>query len=307
MVVTNYEQATLVRKQLPQVKHVIAEPTGRNTAPCVGLASAIIAKHDPQGVMCVLPSDHVIPNPKPYVTVLRDVLQMVREQDVLVTIGIKPTAPHTGYGYIHVGKPLPSNTVKHKTQFWFAKRFVEKPNLANAKKFLNSGRYRWNAGMFAWSVSSIQKALAKYQPAIAAGCQRIQGSVGKKTFKSTLAREYARMEKISVDYAIMEKADNVVVANGNFEWDDVGDWPAVGRHLTKDNQGNAMRGAFVGINSKNCVVVGKDRHLVTAVGVNDLVIVHTPDATLVCHKNDAQKVRDLVKKVAANTKYRSLL
>ncbi len=307
MVVTNQEQAPLVRKQLPQVKHIIAEPMGRNTAPCIGLAAAIIAKHDPEGVMCVLPADHVIPKPTKYLAVLREVLKIASEKNVLVTIGIKPTTPHTGYGYINVGKPLSGHTSIYRTLFWSAKQFIEKPNLVKAKKFLSSGHYRWNAGMFAWSIKSIQQALAEHQPRIAEGCQRIQKTVGKKTFTATLKREYAKMEKISIDYAIMEKANNVIVANGNFEWDDVGDWPAVGRHIPSDQEGNSVRGEFVGIDAKNCVVLGKNRHVVTAVGVSDLVIVHTPDATLVCHKSEAQKVRDLVKKIGNNSSYRSLL
>ena len=136
---------------------------------------------------------------------------------------------------------------------------------------------------------------------------RIQAKAGTKTFARVLAREYPKMEKISVDYAIMEKADNVVVANGDFDWDDVGDWPAIGRHYEKDGSGNVARGEFVGLDASGCIIVGDNKHLVAAVGVRDLVIVHTADATLVCHKNDAQKVREIVKRLAADKKYKRLL
>jgi mannose-1-phosphate guanylyltransferase len=295
MVVTNREQATLVRKQLPRVKHVIAEPMGRNTAPCIALATAMIARLDPNAVIVVVPADSWVGDAEKYRRVVCESLALAAQQDVLITIGIQPTSPHTGYGYVQVGALL-------QGRFFNAKRFVEKPDLARAKKFLATGEYRWNAGMFVWSARAIQRAFEKLQPAMAAGCARL-ASRKLKDF----AREYQRLEKISVDYAIMEKADNVVVANGDFPWDDVGDWPAVGRHYEKDAAGNVARGGFVGLDASDCVVVGDKKHLVAAVGVRDLVIVHTPDATLVCHKNEAQKVRELVKKLAGGRKYRKLL
>jgi len=307
MVVTNREQALQVHKQLPRVKHIVAEPTGRNTAPCVALAAAMISKQDPGAVMAVVPADSYIENVQRYRQVVGDALALAREQDVLVTIGIKPTFPHTGFGYIQIGEALSSQQSAFSTQFWKAQRFVEKPDQETAKRFFESGEYRWNAGMFVWSCRAIIEAFRKYAPDIWAGCERIQQSTGAKSSARVLAREYAKMQKISVDYAIMEKADNVVVANGDFDWDDVGDWPAVERHFAKDANGNVARGEFVGLDATNCVVIGDGMHVVAAVGVRDLVIVHTPDATLVCRKSEAQKVRDLVKKLAEQKKYKKLL
>lgn len=295
VVVTNREQAPLVRKQLPWAKHVIAEPLGRNTAPCIALATAMIARLDPNAVIAVVPADSWIGDEKKYRRVVGESLALAAQREVLITIGIQPTSPHTGYGYVQVGALL-------QGRFFNAKRFVEKPDLARAEKFLATGEYRWNAGMFVWSARAIQRAFEKLQPEMATGCARL-ASRKLKDF----AREYQRLEKISVDYAIMEKADNVVVANGDFPWDDVGDWPAVGRHYEKDAAGNVARGGFVGLDASDCVVIGDKKHLVAAVGVRDLVIVHTPDATLVCHKNEAQKVRELVKKLAGGRKYRKLL
>ncbi len=304
MVVTNREQAPLVRKQLPRVKNVIAEPMGRNTAPCIGLAAAIINKRDPDGVMAVLPADSYISDAAGYRRVVRDALELAKQQDVLVTIGIQPASPHTGYGYIQVGETLDTRAV---TKFWKAHRFVEKPDLKTAREFLAAGDYRWNAGMFVWSVRAILAAFEKYQPDMAASLRRIEKAVGTKSFNVVVKREYARMEKISVDYAIMEKAGNVVVANGDFDWDDVGDWPAVERHYPKDANGNVARGEAVALNANNCVIVSAGNHLVAVVGVSDLVVVHTADATLICHKSEAQRVREIPKQLATQPKYKKLL
>ena len=304
VVVTNHEQVPLVRRQLPRVKHVIGEPLGRNTAPCIGLAAAIIGKQDADGVMAVLPADSYIRDTKSYRRVVGEALRLAATRDVLLTIGIQPTSPHTGYGYIQVGEELSTGSA---TKFWKARRFVEKPDRKTAEEFLASGDYRWNAGMFVWSVRAVVEAYRQHQPTLWDACLRIQETFGAKSFARVLKREYPKMEKISVDYAIMEKADNVVVANGDFDWDDVGDWPAMGRHYGKDGSGNVVRGEFVGLDASDCIVVGDKKHLVAAVGVRDLVIVHTPDATLVCHKNEAQKVREVVKKLAAEKKYKRLL
>jgi mannose-1-phosphate guanylyltransferase len=302
VVVTNAAQAPAVRRQLPRVKHVIAEPVGRNTAPCIALATAMIARLDPDAVMAVVPADSWIGDVAKYRRVVGESLALATERDVLVTIGIQPTSPHTGYGYIQVGEALGSPLSALRTQFWKAQRFVEKPDRRTAEEFLTSGRYRWNAGMFVWSARSIGQAFEKFQPVMAQSCARLAATQLKN-----FAREYQRLEKISVDYAIMEKADNVVVANGDFPWDDLGDWPAIARHNPKDAAGNVARAEFVGLDAADCVIVGDKNHLVAAVGVRDLVIVHTPDATLVCHKNEAQKVRELVKKLGEQKKYRNLL
>ena len=296
VVVTNHEQAALVRKQLPRVTHVIGEPLGRNTAPCIGLAAAIIGKQDPNAVMAVVPADSYIRDTESYRRVVSASLALAGQRDVLITIGIKPASPHTGYGYIKFGRGFTRQGVR----FWDVERFVEKPDAETAKRFFESGEYRWNAGMFVWHVRTIREAFEKHQPALWAG-------IGKITNARSLRRIYPTLEKISVDYAIMEKADNVMVADGKFDWDDVGDWQAIGRHYEKDDGGNVARGAFVGLDASDCIVVGDPKHLVAAVGVRDLVIVHTADATLVCHKNASQKVREIVKRLATEKKYKRLL
>ncbi|HUJ11704.1 MAG TPA: mannose-1-phosphate guanylyltransferase [Verrucomicrobiae bacterium] len=299
VVVTNREQAKLVRQQLPRVKHVIAEPMGRNTAPCIALATAVIARLDPSAVIVVVPADSWVGDVEKYRRVVHESLALAAQQDVLITIGLRPTSPHTGYGYIRFKR---GGFARGKVRFRDVERFVEKPDFKTAKRFFEKGEYLWNAGMFVWHVRSIWKAFEKLQPVMAKSCARLAATKLKN-----FAGEYQRLEKISVDYAIMEKADNVVVANGEFPWDDLGDWAAIGRHYAKDAAGNVSRGEFVGLDSIDCIVVGNQKHLAVTVGVRDLVIVHTPDATLVCHKKAAQKVRELVKKLASKQKYRKLL
>lgn len=294
MVVTQREQAPLVRRQVPRVKYVVPEPMGKNTAPCVGLAAAIIGQHDPEAVMAVVPADSWIGDGERYREVVSSALELAGQRDVLITIGIQPVTPHTGYGYVQVGERIDG-------RFWKARRFVEKPDRATAEQFLASGEYRWNAGMFVWSVRAINAAFAQHQPAMAENCRAMQAAVGTKSFTRVVAREFAKMEKISIDYAIMEKAGNVVVANGDFEWDDVGDWAAVERHASGAGP------ARVEVDAAGCVVAGEAGHLVGLVGVKDIVVVHTRDATLVCHKGEAQKVRDLVKKLAGEKKFQKLL
>jgi mannose-1-phosphate guanylyltransferase len=281
IVVTNAEQAPLIRKQLPRVKHIVAEPAARNTAPCIALAAAVIRERDPDAVMVVVPADSYIPDAQHYRRVVSDALTLAGREKVLITIGIQPTSPHTGYGYIQLGERI-------NDRFWKARRFVEKPDRATAEQFLASGEYRWNAGMFVWSLRAIGEAFQKYRPEL-------------WTDVRSLKCAYRKLEKISIDYAVMEKAGNVVVANGDFAWDDVGDWAAVERH---GKQGGPD---FVSVDSTGCVVAGEAGHTVAAVGVSDLVIVHTRDATLVCRKSDAQRVRELVKKLAGERKYRKLL
>jgi mannose-1-phosphate guanylyltransferase len=280
VIATNAEQAPLIRKQLPHVKHILAEPVGRNTAPCIAMAAAYIAERDPEAVMAVVPADSHIPDTARYRRVVGDALALAARENVLITIGIQPSSPHTGYGYIQLGDRL-------SDRFWKARRFVEKPDRATAEQFLATGEYRWNAGMFVWSLRAIGEAFQKYRPEMWADVRSLRG-------------RYPKLEKISIDYAIMEKADNVVVANGDFAWDDVGDWAAVERH---EHTGPD----FVSVDSTGCVVAGEPGHTVAAVGVNDLVIVHTRDATLVCRKDDAQRVRELVKKLAGERRHQKLL
>src|ERR1700733_3018972 len=221
-IITNAVQAPEVRKQLPKLpkQNVIAEPCGRDTCAAVTLGAAIVGARSTTAVMAVLPADHVIPDEKKFQQVLADAFDLATRGRAIVTIGIKPTEPTTGYGYIQVGEPLPppQGVKAYKTTFFRAERFVEKPNFEKALEYVNSGQYRWNAGMFIWSFVTVTEGLQKHQPEMFAACQRWFKVANNPTkLAKVLAKEYPAVKKVSIDYALMEKAQNVIVADGSFE------------------------------------------------------------------------------------------
>ncbi len=315
LVITNAVQAPEVRRQLPKLPkdNVIAEPCGRDTCAAVTLGAAIVGARSTTGVMAVLPADHVIPEDKKFQQVLADTFDLAGRGQVIVTIGIKPTEPATGYGYIHVGAelPPPHGVKRYKTAFFKAERFVEKPNFERALEYVNSGQYRWNAGMFIWSFVTVTQGLEKHQPDMAAACQRwfkFANTPAKLT--KTLAKEYPDVKKISIDFALMEHAQNVVVADGAFEWDDLGSWTALARHLKADPEGNCAVADFIHVDAARNIVYDartRTRTPIAIVGLRDSIIVQTDDATLVAHKSQAQKVKELVAKLAASKEYKALV
>ena len=314
LIITNEVQAPQVRRQLPRLpkENVIAEPCGRDTCAAVTLGAALVGARSTTGVMAVLPADHVIPEEKKFQQVLSDAFDLAGRGQVIVTIGIKPTEPATGYGYIHVGEPLPPpHGVKpYKTTFSKAERFVEKPNLEKAVEYLNSGHYRWNAGMFIWSFVTITQGLEQHQPDMAQACQRWFKAAESGKLAKVLAKEYPAINKISIDFALMEHAQNVVVADGAFAWDDLGSWTALGRHLKPDAEGNCAMADFVHVDATRNIVYDartKNRTPIALVGIRDSIIVQTDDATLVAHKSQAQKIKELVAKLAASKDYKKLV
>jgi mannose-1-phosphate guanylyltransferase len=313
-VITNAAQAAEVRKQLPKLPkgNVVAEPIGRDTCAAVTLGAAIVGQASTSGVMAVLPADHVIPEEKKFQQVLADSFDLASRGQVIVTIGIKPTEPATGYGYIHAGNalPPPQGVKAYKTAFFKAERFVEKPNYETAQQYLSSGQYRWNAGMFIWSFVTITQGLEKHQPEMAAACQRWFKAAGAKKLDKVLAKEYPEIKKVSIDYALMEHAQNVVVADGSFEWDDLGAWPALARHIKPDAEGNCARADFVHVDAARNIIFDartKNRTPIAVVGLRDSILVQTDDAVLLAHKSQAQKIKDLVKKLAESKEYRKLI
>src|SRR5258705_2463513 len=243
-----------VRKQLPKLPkdNIIAEPCGRDTCAAVTLGAALVGARSTTAVMAVLPADHIIPEEKKFQQILADAFDLAARGQVIVTIGIKPTEPATGYGYIHVGEPLPppAGVKRYKTTFSRAERFVEKPNFEKAVEYLNSGQYRWNAGMCIWSFVTITEGLQKHQPEMLAACQRwfkVGSNPGK--LNKVLAKEYPDIKKISIDFALMEHAHNVVVADGAFAWDDLGSWTAMARHIKPDAEGNCAPADFIHVDA----------------------------------------------------------
>ncbi len=314
-IITNAVQAPEVRKQLPKLPkdNVVAEPVGRDTCAAVTLGAALVGARSTKGVMAVLPADHVIPDAKKFQQVLSDAFDVAASGQVIVTIGIKPNEPATGYGYIQTGAvlPTPVGGKKCKTTFFKAERFVEKPDLATAEKYVASGDYRWNAGMFVWSFVTVTNSLEQHQPEMFAACQRwFKAAAVPAKLNRVLAKEYPEIKKISIDYALMEKAQNVVVADGAFEWDDLGAWPALSRHIKQDAEGNAAVAELIHVDSARNIVFDartKNRTPIALVGLRDTIIVQTDDAVLVADKGQAQKIKELVKKLAADAKLKKLV
>lgn len=315
LVITNAAQAAEVRKQLPKLPkgNVIAEPVGRDTCAAVTLGAAIVGARSVNAVMAVLPADHVIPEAKKFQQVLGDAFDLASRGQVIVTIGIKPTEPATGYGYIRTGAelPPPAGVKRYKTTFFKAEQFVEKPNYDIALTYLTSGQYRWNAGMFVWSFVTVTNALEKHQPEMRTACQRWFEAATKGKLERVLAREYPDVKKISVDYALMEHAQNVVVADGAFDWDDLGAWPALARHLKPDAEGNCAVGEFIHVDgARNIIYDGRSqsrRTPIACAGLRDSILVLTDDAVLLAHKSQAQKIKELVKRLAENPKLKRLV
>jgi mannose-1-phosphate guanylyltransferase len=314
-VITNKVQAEQVQKQLPKLpkSNVIAEPVGRDTCAAVTLGAALVGVRSTTGVMAVLPADHIIPDPKRFQQVLTDSFDLAGRGQAIVTIGIKPTEPATGYGYIRVGEalPPPHGAKPYKTTFFRAEQFVEKPHFDKALEYVSSGQYRWNAGMFLWSFVTVTEGLQKHQPAMFEACQRwfkVANDPGK--LARTLAKDYPDLKRISIDYALMEHAQNVLVANGDFDWDDVGSWNALGRHIKPDPEGNCAVAEFVHVDAaRNIIYDARTKNCtpIAVVGLRDSILVLSDDAILLAHKSQAQKVKELVAKLASDPKYRKFV
>lgn len=298
-VITSAAQEKAVRevcRRLPEA-NIIAEPMGRDTAPAVALAAAIVGARDPNGVFAVLPADHVIHDGKAYEKDLRAAFAAASAAPVMVTIGISPTEPATGFGYIQRGDKW--NSFERRPVFQ-VKRFVEKPSLEVAQGYLASGDYVWNAGMFVWSVPVVETALRQHAPELHAGLEPVRTALAKKkALPPVLKKVYPTLTKISVDYALLEKSSNVVVVPSSFDWDDVGAWPAVPKHYEKDKAGNVTRGPAVIEDGSNNIVFCEDGHLTAVLGASDMIVVHTKDATLVAPKAKAQEIKVLLKRIEA--------
>ena len=297
-VITTQAQLAGCRQACPDlpVANIVAEPMGRDTAAATGLAMLLVKQRSPAAAFAMLPADHVIHNVTEYQTLLKVAFASAEAADLLVTIGIKPMGPETGFGYIQQGG-LWREMTGHRVMGM--KRFVEKPDLATAKAYLASGEYFWNAGMFVWRVPVVEAAFKAHAPELYAGLIQLETAAKSAGgWTAALAAVYPGLKKISVDYALMEKSTNVVVVPATFDWDDVGAWPAIAKHFTPDAAGNILRGAAMVEDGQDNIVVSDDGHLTAVVGASDLIVVHTPEATLVVHKDKAQEIKALLKRLA---------
>lgn len=269
-------------------EHILSEPSARNTAACIGYAAVKILKTYGDGVMIITPSDAYIKDNVKFAEILEKAANAAQESDKLITIGITPTFPATGYGYIQFDKSL--SEVKP------VKKFVEKPDAATAEKYLKSGDYVWNSGMFVWKASVILEKFKTLLPDIYADIMKIASAFGTSKEESTLNEVYPKIKSVSIDYGIMEKSDNIMVIPADFGWNDVGSWDMMNVLHKEDADGNVAVGDVLAIDTRNTTVYSSGR-LVAAVGVDDLVIVETPDAVMVCPKSRAQDVKKIVDKL----------
>ncbi|MBB2182856.1 NTP transferase domain-containing protein [Lachnospiraceae bacterium MD1] len=290
---TNKDYKALVLEQLPEIpaENILCEPVGRNTAPCIGLGAVHISKKYEDAIMFVLPSDHLIKYNSMFLNTLRDAAETAKENTNLVTIGITPDYPETGYGYIKFN-PEVSN---HRA--FSVDRFVEKPSLEVAKEYLASEEYLWNSGMFVWKVSSILSKIEYYIPDTYNGLIKIKEAIGTAEEEGVLNREFHNFQSISIDYGILEKSDNIYSVPGTFGWDDVGSWLAVERIRKSNEFGNVVTGNVITIDSKDCIIEA-GKKLIATVGMRNVIVVDTEDATLICDKESAGDI----KKVLENLK-----
>ncbi len=286
---TNKDYKNLVLEQLPGIpeRNVLCEPVGRNTAPCIGLGAVHISKKYDEAIMYVLPSDHDIKFTKMFLSTLEDAAEVAEKDNNLVTIGINPTYPETGYGYIKF------NPNEELGRSFKVERFVEKPKLELAKEYLKTGEYLWNSGMFTWKVSSILGAMKEYMPDDYDKLQTIKDAIGTDAQERVLEEEFIKMNSLSIDYGVMEKSNSIYILQGTFGWDDVGSWLAIDRLQKTNEYGNAVTGDVVCVNTRNSIIQG-DRKLIATVGLEDIIIVDTEDALLICNKDDAGDIKKII-------------
>ncbi len=290
-VVANPGLRTSIMKDLKGFpkNNYISEPSGKNTAPCIGLAAAIIADKDPDAIMGVFPADHLIRDIKAFKEAVAVGYRIAKDHEALVTFGIPPSRPATGYGYIQFDQknPVISESV------YKVKTFAEKPNLDTARRFLNSGEFLWNSGMFIWNVQTILNAIKLFLPELHTSLKEIVASIDTPRFETVLKREWATISNNSIDYGVMEKAKNVYVVKGNFDWNDVGSWDSIYELKDKDMNNNVLIGNHLALASQGNYIYS-EKGLVTTIGVKNLIIIQTKDALLVVNRNESENVKELV-------------
>jgi mannose-1-phosphate guanylyltransferase len=299
LIVTNQRLVGAIREQLPQLpgSAVLGEPCKRDTAPCVGVAAVWVTRADADAVMVVTPADHVIRPLEAFRQAIEYAVQLVEDNPGrLVTFGIRPTYPSESFGYIQRGDALPKSQAGAPQAYRVA-RFREKPQVEVARQYLADGNFYWNSGIFVWRAQTILDRLHQHEPQMFRHIDLIRQGLGSADFDEVFQREFAAIVGKSVDYAIMERASDVVVIEAPFEWDDVGSWQALARLRGVDSLGNTIVARHLGIDTEGSIVRGPEGHLIVTVGLKDCLVVHTPDATLVANKHDEERIREVVKEL----------
>ncbi len=299
-VVTNEAYVDQTREQLPQIppQNVLAEPMSRNTAPCINYAAVTLQRLDPDAVMVVLPADHVIRDEEQFRDVLAVAISAADEPGALVTIGINPTHPATGYGYIQFDGSR--DELGDHDRAFPVKTFAEKPDLETAERFLDSGDFLWNSGMFVWRADTVLENLQRFVPRTFDAFKPLGELPPDADTRDAVQRAFETSPSISIDYAIMERAESVYVVPSSFGWSDIGDWRAVYDLADKDEMGNALTGEVVVQNSSRCLVRSAEGRIVVLVGIHDTLVIQTDDATLICKREHSQQVKTVVEYLGAH-------
>jgi len=303
-IVSSKAQAQVLEEQTPMLpkENLIYEPVGKNTLPCIGLAAMFAERENPDGIMVVSPSDHLIKDEELFRDTVLAAAKIAWEKDGIVTIGITPTYPATGYGYVKTGENF---TDGEKIRQFKVERFVEKPDEKTAKNYLKQGGFYWNSGLFIFKISVFLEAVKQFTPDLYTDLRKIQADLGNPSFEQTLDTIYRAVESISVDYGIMEHAKNIYLVEGNFDWNDLGSWESVYLADKKDENGNTGVGEAVLLDTQNSYVYS-DSGLVAVVGLDDVVVVQEGNTTLVCKRDKTEQVKNLVEQLKAEGKNKFL-
>ena len=299
LVVTNSAYVIQLRELLPQLRpeNIIGEPARRDTAPCIALAAGIIQARDPDGIMTVFPADHVITDTAKFTADLE--LACANAADSLVTIGIKPSFPSSDYGYIEAEGENKISPVR---------RFVEKPPRETAEKFLAAGKYLWNSGIFIWRIAALKRAFQEFIPSLAEFMDRTTECWERGSRDEFLNTCFVEQQKISIDYAVMEKSPDIKVIRADFDWDDVGNWSSLRNHLAPDGRNNIAVGNVRLLDSSGNIVFSRNgKHLVAGIDLEDMVVIHTDDVTLVCRSSSAAKLKELLQEIGADGELKRFL
>jgi len=296
LIVTNKAHVKAMRKALPwfSKENIIAEPVSRNTAPAISLAAALVKKKDPEGVVFIIPADQIIDNKPAIKDIFRLSSLAARKEDSIVTVGIKPKFAATGYGYIKAKELRKGLVSKSAYEIYNVDRFTEKPSLKKAKSFIRSKNYLWNSGIFIGKARVFLEEFKLYNPDIRKTLSMMEPSLGTKAQQAAIARYYKNFPNISIDYAIMEKTKRCLVVKTDIAWDDIGSWKGFQKYTKQDNDNNNIEASHIAIDTKNSVIIGEKTHLIATIGIDNLIIVQTADVTLICSKDRAENVKDLV-------------
>lgn len=296
LIVTHMNYENIVKEQLPELspENILLEPVGRDTAACIGLAAYKIAAQSPGSELLIVPADHYVEDVEAFLSCIEQGRAVLRETKGIVTLGIKPTYPETGYGYMDVNNTDEGERVLAGRK---VKRFLEKPNRETAERFVRQPNYYWNSGMFLWHTDTIESMIQQHLHDLHRGLEMIRPALGTSDEREVMERVYPRLPAISIDYGVMEKADNIYMVPCDCGWNDVGSWGALDKIADRDMHDNVIQGNVVNIDTHDCIIHSAGDKLIATLGIQDIIIVDTEDITLVCSKDKSQHIKELLKEL----------